>query len=134
MTTIHFMSAKTIELKIVECPWNLDQVESLNRYQDSGVFHPYTTLAHKNLIATELGWVEEDGGPIVQTWAHSFTCDWSWLEAKIVNDALRLAANRIPQDFLEVEAFRQTISGEESLKELPQFVFPLIEDTPSKLP
>lgn len=67
----------------VDAPWSPDQVASLNAYQDSGRFHPFTGKRKENgdetvLIATTVGWTETPRGPIVQTWAHDFMADWSW--------------------------------------------------------
>ena len=62
-------------------PWNDDQVASLNAYQAAGYVHPFTHgdgEQQVDLIATRDGWVAEEGGPVVQTWAHEFMTDWSW--------------------------------------------------------
>jgi hypothetical protein len=64
-------------------PWTDDEVASLNGYQACGFAHPFTGRRGPNgeetiLIATRDGWVEREGGPVVQTWAHSFMVDWSW--------------------------------------------------------
>jgi hypothetical protein len=68
--------------KIV-APWTDDQVASLNGWQTCGYVHPFTGEPgpdgqRPDLIATPDGWVEFDGGPVVQTWAHGFMADWSW--------------------------------------------------------
>ena len=69
---------------LVEAPWTVDQVASLNGYQTCGVMHPFTGSRGPNgeerpdLIATCAGWVEYEGGPIVQTWAHEFMANWAW--------------------------------------------------------
>lgn len=60
--------------------WTEDQVASANAYQRCGVWHPFTSAAGKDLIATADGWVEVEGGPVVQEWAHAFMLDWSWRE------------------------------------------------------
>jgi hypothetical protein len=67
----------------VEAPWTDDQVASLNGYQAEDRYHPFTGERGPNneetiLIATKDGWVEKEGGPVVQTWAHGFMADWSW--------------------------------------------------------
>jgi|HubBroStandDraft_2_1064218.scaffolds.fasta_scaffold215076_3 hypothetical protein len=62
----------------MEAPWTPEQVLSLNRFQASGVYHPFTSAAGKELLATAAGWVEVEGGPVVQTWAHEFMLDGSW--------------------------------------------------------
>lgn len=61
-----------------EPPWSDDEVESLNAYQADGRVHPFTSEDGNALIATSTGWVEAIGGPIIQTWAHSWMVDWSW--------------------------------------------------------
>ena len=67
----------------VEPPWTSDQVASLNAYQHCDRMHPFTGDRGPNgeetiLIATSEGWIEHEGGPIVQTWAHAFMADWKW--------------------------------------------------------
>lgn len=66
-------------------PWSEDEVKSLNDFQKAGCFHPFTGTRGPNgeetvLIATPAGWVEYEGGPVVQTWAHQFMADGSWRE------------------------------------------------------
>jgi hypothetical protein len=64
-----------------------DEVESLNVYQKSGMFHPFTCGGDRTdenhldgeglLVATEEGWY----CPFCefrQSWAHEFMKDWSW--------------------------------------------------------
>jgi len=67
----------------VDAPWSEEQVASLNAYQKAGVMHPFTGTRKPNgdetiLIATPAGWVEEEGGPVVQTWAHDFMANGAW--------------------------------------------------------
>jgi hypothetical protein len=62
----------------IDAPWTADQVARLSAYQRSGVGHPFTGERGPSgeetvLIATEAGWVERDGGPVVQTWC------WDWM-------------------------------------------------------
>ena len=64
----------------LKAPWTAEQVESLNEYQEALVFHPFTSEAGELLIATEAGWVERVGGPVVQDWAHPWMVDGSWRE------------------------------------------------------
>lgn len=64
-------------------PWTADQVASLNGYQHGGYGHPFTGARKPNgdetvLIATPDGWIEHEGGPVTQTWAHLFMVDWTW--------------------------------------------------------
>ena len=67
----------------VVAPWTVKQVNSLNGYQRSGAGHPFTGKRTNGgqeviLIATEKGWVEKEGGPVVQDWAHEPMADFSW--------------------------------------------------------
>lgn len=66
----------------VKAPWTDSQVRSLNAYQQAGYVHPFTydlpDGTKVDLVATPAGWVARPGGPVVQDWAHSFMCDWSW--------------------------------------------------------
>jgi hypothetical protein len=66
------------EIDSVFAPWSIDQVASLNAYQASGHFHPFTCDrgAHV-LVATPQGWIcpQDD---YTQAWAHDFMLDWSW--------------------------------------------------------
>jgi hypothetical protein len=59
-------------------PWTDQQLKSLNDYQAYGSMHPFTGESGGPLIATRDGWIEKDGGPVVQTWAHSFMADDTW--------------------------------------------------------
>lgn len=59
-------------------PWTDDQVASLNGFQNAGYVHEFTSENGIALIATNAGWVEVEGGPVVQDWAHGFMLDWSW--------------------------------------------------------
>jgi hypothetical protein len=74
-----------MSLNRAEVPWTAEQVESLNGYQKRGAFHPFTGERGPNgeetvLIATPSGWIEREGGEVVQTWAHAFMADGSWKE------------------------------------------------------
>jgi hypothetical protein len=67
-----------------EAPWTDAEVTSLNGFQHCGYAHPFTA-GHRQpngdevvLIATNAGWIEHEGGPIVQAWAHKFMTDGSW--------------------------------------------------------
>jgi hypothetical protein len=61
-------------------PWTEDEVASLNAYQASGRWHPFTSPSGdgSSLIATPAGWVDKEGGPVVQDWAHMWMADWGW--------------------------------------------------------
>lgn len=57
-------------------PWSPEKVAALNAQQSNGRFHPYTCPGdlpdcekHRNLIATEQGWVCACG-KYKQEWAH----------------------------------------------------------------
>jgi hypothetical protein len=65
--------------------WTQDQVDSLNAFQQSDKFHPFTSpITNKDLVATIYGWVEKtNSSQIVQTWAHDFMLDWSWKHGNI---------------------------------------------------
>lgn len=44
---------------MIKAPWTDEQVATLNYYQESGVFHPYTCGGEKcraDLVATVNGW------------------------------------------------------------------------------
>jgi hypothetical protein len=67
----------------IEAPWTADQVASLKGYQACDYVHAFTGPRGPNgeettLIPTPDGWVEREGGPVVQTWAHDFMADWRW--------------------------------------------------------
>src|SRR5208337_5185620 len=62
----------------VNAPWSDDQVASLNGYQECDFVHPFTGEQGASLRATAAGWVEHEGGPVVQKWAHGFMADWTW--------------------------------------------------------
>jgi hypothetical protein len=84
----------------VTAPFTASQVESLNAYQRSGVFHEFTCQRHHAcgkpafgggecvapvavpLLATEAGWVCPHGDGYTQLWAHGFMADWSWKQSE----------------------------------------------------
>ncbi len=66
-------------------PWTNDEVASLNAYQESGFFHPFTgrnDLLPRGkddiLVATNDGWISKVDPELSQTWAHAWMADWSW--------------------------------------------------------
>lgn len=75
-----------------------DEVRSLNEYQISGEFHPFTCGGDRTdvnhldgqgiLVATEDGW-ECPFCEYKQDWAHDWMKDWSW-ESRKFTDILRL--------------------------------------------
>lgn len=73
------------ELAQVHAPWTEDQVASLNAYQVSGVFHPFTGNndllpfgVDDVLVAQEDGWHSTADASYRQTWAWGWMADWSW--------------------------------------------------------
>jgi len=61
-------------------PFTPDEVQSLNAFQGSGCFHPFTCgndSGHPDLVATESGW-SCLACDYRQEWAHAFQADWSW--------------------------------------------------------
>jgi hypothetical protein len=74
--------------RILETPWNDDQVMSLNAYQACEWCHPFTCGERDPdaephiLVATREGWYcpkcVAKGEEYVQTWCHAFMADWSW--------------------------------------------------------
>lgn len=59
----------------VEAPFDDQQVENLNRYQQFGLFHGFTCGRDhddpRHLVATPAGWVcPKEGCEYTQTWAH----------------------------------------------------------------
>ncbi len=76
---------------MVYTPWSSDQVRSLNAFQSCKSLHPFTGARgpsgeETTLIATADGWVEREGGPVVQTWAHSVMADWTWKVMDVLPD------------------------------------------------
>jgi hypothetical protein len=70
-------------MSIIKAPWSDEQVTSLNAYQNCNECHPFTGTRKPNgdetpLIATPAGWIEEENGPVVQDWAHSWMTNWEW--------------------------------------------------------
>ena len=64
---------------VVYAPWSEEQVKSLNGFQQDPHHHPFTGSTGKMvLIATSVGWVEHEGGPVVDNWAHDYMTDGSW--------------------------------------------------------
>jgi hypothetical protein len=72
-------------------PFADEQVASLNAYQKSEYVHPYTcgaeTCHYRDVIGDDLPMAADRGGlhcingfgcKYTQTWAHTWTADWSW--------------------------------------------------------
>lgn len=66
---------------VKHAPWTDDEVQSLNDYQQCGVFHEFNSINGVTLIATRDGWVEKEGGPVVQMWCHPWMADGQWRES-----------------------------------------------------
>ena len=82
----------------VTAPFSLDKVTSLNQYQRSGAFHPFTCGRCRDelgtgawpsdpyqgprderlLVATVAGWICPTCN-YTQDWAHLFMANWGWL-------------------------------------------------------
>jgi hypothetical protein len=71
------------EPRIVRAPFTPEQVASLNAYQASNLFHPYTCLtsSHGPLIATEAGW-HCSVCDYKQNHAHAFVANAGWGKIK----------------------------------------------------
>lgn len=64
----------------VFAPWTPEQVESLNAFQQSGWYHPYT-CGHDpghTLVAATDGWYCPVLGDWKQTWAHEWMTNLEW--------------------------------------------------------
>jgi len=60
-------------------PFTDDQVRSINTFQESGAFHPFTCpKCGSTLKATTVGINCYVCGKWFQTWVHVFMADWSW--------------------------------------------------------
>lgn len=76
-------------------PFTAEQVEQLNKFQDSGLYHPFTcgnSSRHRNLVATADGWICLDCD-YKQHWAHGFMAD-----AKTLAFDWRVALGKEPSD------------------------------------
>jgi hypothetical protein len=82
---------------MVLAPWSADQVDSLNGFQRSGAFHPFTCpREHERedddrLLALAAGWkCCQEGCGYTQEWAHAFMADWSWQQdARVSRETVR---------------------------------------------
>ena len=74
----------------VVAPFNAEQVESINGFQKSGAFHPFTCgICRADLIAREDGlYCEHDD--YTQNWVHPHMADGSWKpHAEVITGAGR---------------------------------------------
>jgi len=62
-----------------KAPFRKDQIDSINAYQESGVFHPFTCAndCQEILIAQESGMKCPSCGR-VQTWVHDWMASNEW--------------------------------------------------------
>lgn len=83
----------------VEAPFTDEQVRSLKDYQYWGKLHPFTGKDSRgdkvDLRPTRKGWVAENNGPIVQTWAHRFMTDWSWHPRGLAKNTRDISAHKL---------------------------------------
>lgn len=75
-------------------PWTSEQVASLNAYQASSIFHPFTgrndllPLGQDDiLIATADGWESRLDPDYHQEWAWKWMADWSWQHVSVTPEA-----------------------------------------------
>lgn len=69
---------------MIKAPWTKEQVENLNFYQQSGVWHPFTcgNSCGSDLVAAENGWMCPKCA-YTQDWAHPFMFDRSAVEEQL---------------------------------------------------
>lgn len=71
-------------IDLLHAPFTPDEVASLNAYQHSGAFHPFTCPGRildgteHILEATEHGWRCAHCPDFTQNWCHLWMADWSW--------------------------------------------------------
>jgi hypothetical protein len=53
-------------------PWTQEQVDKLNKWQNAGLFHPFTCGNGHTLVATKDGWICPSCPEYHQDWAHDF--------------------------------------------------------------
>jgi hypothetical protein len=61
-------------------PFTPDEVASLDAFQRSGVWNPFTCrdeACRRELVATEAGW-NCPACPYTQDWAYTWMADWTW--------------------------------------------------------
>lgn len=61
---------------IIEAPFTDEQVDNLNKFQQSGMFHEFTCICRKSLVATNNG-MRCPGCGRMQYWVHNFMADGS---------------------------------------------------------
>ena len=70
------VTADTNPVREIKAPWSEEQVKNLREFQVSGAGHPFEG-SNGPLIPTVNGWVEAEGGPVVQDWAYAGILDGS---------------------------------------------------------
>lgn len=83
----------------VVAPFTPDQVASLNGFQESGVFHPFTCggeHCRNDLVAKEDGWhCPASSCEYEQDWAHDFMANWSWLSSYLLQRTRQLSGDTL---------------------------------------
>ena len=72
----------------IQAPWSDEQVRSLNEYQESGFFHPFTCRCRGNLVAQQDGWICPNGCEWSQTWCWDWMANWDWKKSQAEEQAL----------------------------------------------
>lgn len=65
----------------IRAPFSPEQVEQLNRYQVSGLFHPFTCYNGHPAVAREDGWFCPLDIAYHQDWAWEMMADQAFLDA-----------------------------------------------------
>ena len=69
-------------MPVIFAPFTKDQVESLNAYQISGIFHPFTCGSDKHKHQQDLIALTEGmycpNCEYFQNWIHDWMADWTW--------------------------------------------------------
>ncbi len=68
--------------RIIYAPFESAQVDSINAYQQSGRFHPFTcqTGDRERLVAYPAG-LECPRCGYAQDWVHTWMADWTWQQS-----------------------------------------------------
>ena len=77
--------------EVTRAPWSREQVKSLNDYQVSGAFHPFTHLRDDGgneevLVASEDGWHCPEHPDFEQDWAWPQMADGTWKSVYIMGE------------------------------------------------
>lgn len=122
---------------MIKAPFTPEQIDALNKYQNSGIFHPYTCGNEKcrqDLIATENGWICPCC-EYTQNWAHDILPskneienltkerDIYWTALKNIISISKLNASLINPDYYKMFQFARDKADqalEEGKKYRPQ--------------